>query len=218
MNRRYLLFFAIAFLLSSCSSSLITTSWKDKDVTPQPYKKVLVLGLIGDPDRSLREKMEQHFVGDLQDLGYSAFSAMQVYGPKAFENVKESEAIQQLRDKGFDAIITIVLLNKSRERYYTYGKMIYSPYAIYQEKFWGYYSTMYDRVYSAGYYAEETKYFWESNFYDVASLAPRYSVQSQSFEPGSARTLGHEYGLMIVQDMVKQKVLQKQTPGVLKPF
>jgi hypothetical protein len=38
-----------------------------------------------------------------------------------------------------------------------------------------------------------------------------YSAQSQSFDPVSAQSLGHEYGKMIARDMVKKNVLSK--PG-----
>ncbi len=208
----------LAGLLSSCSTSFITTSWKAENATAKPYKKILVLGLIGDPDRSIRDKMEEHLSGDLKDLGYNAFTSAKVYGPKGFENIKEEEAIRQLRTKEFDAVMTIVLLNKTKEKHYVAGMINYSPYAIQHNKFWGYYSAMYDRVYSIGYYEEGTKYFWESNLFDMIDGKLVYSVQSQSFDPESAQKLGHEYGLMIVGDMVKNKMLQQQPPPALKSF
>jgi hypothetical protein len=34
-----------------------------------------------------------------------------------------------------------------------------------------------------------------------------YSVQTQSFDPGSSESLGHEYGQLIVKDMVKKNIL-----------
>jgi hypothetical protein len=70
---------------------------------------------------------------------------------------------------------------------------------------------MYDRVYSEGYYVENTKYFWESNLYDMNDWTLLYSAQSQSFDPSSAEILGHEYGMIITKDMVKKNVLQQQT-------
>ena len=38
-----------------------------------------------------------------------------------------------------------------------------------------------------------------------------YSVQTQSFDPANSESMGHEYGLMIVKNMVKQNVLKQQT-------
>lgn len=209
----------IALLLIACSSTRITSSWKANNIQYKEYKKVLVLGLINDPDRTIREKMEEHLVGDLKDLGYNAVCSCDEYNPKAFENLKEAEALSRLRNSGIDAVLTVVLLDKEKERYYVPGRVYYSPYAIYHNRFWGYYTTMYDRVYSPGYYTTDTKYFWESNFYNL-DKGPEllYSAQSQSFEPASTQSLSHEYGQLIVKDMAKNNILVNQKEVKLKPM
>lgn len=207
----------LTLLIAGCSTSRVTTSWKADGVTPKKYNKILVLGLIGDPDRTIREQMEQHLAGDLKELGYNAVSAIAEYGPKAFENMTEAGAIKLLFTEEVSAVVTIVLLNKEKEKYYVPGRVRYSSHAVYQDRFWRYYSTMHDRIYAPGYYTTDTRYFWESNFYDLEDWTLLYSVQSQSFDPASTQSLAHEYGQMIVKDMVKNNVLQKQEP-VLKSF
>ena len=78
---------------------------------------------------------------------------------------------------------------------------------------------MYDRIYEPGYYDVSTKYFWESNFYDIETKQLLYSVQTESFDPASAQSLAHEYGKLIVSSMVKYQVLADQTKLVpLKPI
>ncbi len=209
----------LLFLGSGCgTSSYITSSWKAQHVQPKKYNKVVVLGLIREADRTLREKMEEHIVGDLKDLGYNAVCSCDEYNPKAFENMNEGQAISKLRNAGVDAVLTIVLLDKTRERYYVPGRVNYSPYAVYHNHFWGYYRTMYDRIYTEGYYVTDTKYFWESNFYDLTSDELLYSAQSQSFDPASAEALGHQYGQMIVKDMAKNNILVNQPKVKLKPM
>jgi hypothetical protein len=207
----------LALLLDACGpSSWITSSWKAQEAVPREYKKIVVVGLIRENDRSLREKMEQHLVGDLKDLGYEAICSCEEYSPKAFENMGEEKVIEKLRDSGADAVLTVVLLDKSRERYYVPGRIYYSPYAVYHHRFYGYYHTMYTRVYSPGYYVDDTKYFWESNLYDLKTQQLVYSAQSRSFDPSSAEDLGHEYGQMIINDLVKNKVLQDHQGPSLK--
>lgn len=197
-------------ILAGCSSSKITSSWKAENVIPKAYKKVLVLGLINEPDRTIREKMEEHIVADLKALGYTAVCSCDEFNPKTFENLNEQQALDKLSESGIDAVLTVVLLDKTKERYYVPGRVRYSPYYIYQNRFYGYYSTMYARVYSPGYYAEDTKYFWESNFYELGEKHLLYSAQSQSFDPLTAQSLAHEYGQMLVNDMVSKNVLKKQ--------
>jgi hypothetical protein len=208
----------VALLLGCGPTSHITSSWKAENVYPKQYKKIVVLGLIREADRSIREKMEQHIVGDLTDLGYKAVCSCDEYNPKAFEGMNEQEAISKLRKDGIDAVLTVTLLDKTRERYYVPGRVYYSPYYIYQHRFYGYYQTMFDRIYSEGYYVMNTKYFWESNFYDLESNQLIYSAQSQSFDPDNAESLSHEYGKMIVMNMVKNNILSKQKESALRPM
>jgi len=195
----------LLFLVAACGpSTRITSSWKADNVQPDKFKKVVVLGLVKENDRTLREKMEQHMVGDLREMGYDAVCSCDEYNPKAFENMSEEQALSKLRGSGVDAVLTVVLLDKSQERYYVPGRVVYSPYTVYQGRFWRYSRMMYDRIYMEGYYTTDTKYFWESNLYDLAANNLVYSSQSQSFDPISAETLGHEYGQLVVKDMVKK--------------
>lgn len=210
---------ALLFLLlvSGCGpSSRITSSWKADNAQTNNIRKVVVLGLIRDHDRSLREKMEQHLVGDLRSMGYDAVCSCEEYNPKTFENMNEEQAINKLRNSGIDAVLTIVLLDKSRERFYVPGRVYYSPYVIYQNRFWRYSRIMYDRIYTEGYYTTNTNYFWESNLYNLATNQLVYSAQSESFDPGSSEQLGNEYGAMIVKDMVNKNVLTNLKEPVLK--
>jgi hypothetical protein len=207
------------FLLMSCGTgSYITSSWKAPNVQPQKYNKVLVLGLIREADRTIREKMEEHLVADLKELGYNVVCSCDEFNPKKFEDMTEKEAITKLSNSGIDAVLTIVLLDKTKERYYVPGRVYYSPYYIYQNRFWGYYRTMYDRIYSPDYYVVDTKYFWESNFYDLKTKELLYSAQSQSFAPSNTESLAHEYGQMIVKNMVKSNILVRQGEVNLRPM
>lgn len=205
---------AVVFFVSfaGCGpSSRIISSWKAKDIEARQYNKIMVLGLINNADRTLREKMEQHIAGDLREFGYNAVCSCDEFDPQAFDDKSEKQALEKLTDSGVEAVLTIVLLDKARERYYVPERVYYSPYFIYHDSFWGYYRTMYDRVYGPGYYAVSTKYFWESNFYSLnGGKQLLYSAQSQSFDPVSAQALGHEYGKMIARDMVKKNILIKQ--------
>ena len=197
-------------LAIACNGPRITHSWKPKQEIVGDYSKIMVFGLIRDADIRIREKMEDHLVSDLQNLGYTAVSSLREYGPKAFDKMDETAVIDKIKGSGVSAVITIVMLDKTRERYYVPGRVTYSPYGIYHDHFWGYYNTMYGRIYSPGYYDVSTKYFWESNVYDVNTKALVYSVQTETFDPATAEKLGHEYGKLIVKEMVKNKVLLKK--------
>jgi hypothetical protein len=193
-------------ILYGCSSLKITHTWESPTARQKEYSKIMVLALIKDKDRSLGEKMENHLVGDLTDLGYNAVSSLKENGLKSFEGMREEEVVTKLQNSGADALITIVLLDKEKERRYVPASVMYSPYNYYHRRFWGYYSTMNSRIYEPGYYAEQTNYFWESNLYDLESKELLYSVQTKSFDPGSAGSMGHAYGKLIVKDMLQHSL------------
>ncbi len=192
-----------------CSTSRITTSWKAENTVPKKYNKIMVLGLIRENDRTMKVSMEDHLVNDLRELGYNAVSSFHEMGPKAFNNMDEDAAITNLKNSGVDAVLTVVLLDKQKESRYYPGNIYYSPYGYYYNRFWGYRTTLYRRIYEPGYYVTNTKYFWESNFYDMSTQKLVYSVQTQSFDPDDSESLAHEYGQMIVNDMVKSNVVTK---------
>ena len=60
----------IFLLATGCSSSKITSSWKAPATTATTINKIMVVGLIREADRTIREKMEEHMIGDLKDMGY----------------------------------------------------------------------------------------------------------------------------------------------------
>jgi len=130
-----------------------------------------------------------------------------LYGPKEFDQLNEQQAIEKLKSKGVDAVLTIVLLDKTKERYYVPGHMNYTPYGFYYNRFWGYSRAIYGRIYSPGYYVTDTKYFWESNLYDLTSGDLLYSSQSQSFDPSTSAAMGKEYGKLIVEDLDTERVI-----------
>ena len=209
---------SVLLINTGCTSSKITSSWKTQDIPTYGINKVLVLGLIRDSDSTIQEKMENHFVGDLLDLGYNAVSSLQEYGKKAFDGIDEETALDMLKKKGVDAVMTIVLLDKSKETKYVPEAIGYSPHGHYYQSFWGYRSYTYSRIYEPGYYVTNSKYFWESNFYAVDTPKLIYSVQTQSFEPSTSESMAHEYGRMIVKNMVKQNVLSKHPYTQPKAF
>ncbi|HET9056735.1 MAG TPA: hypothetical protein VFN30_07800 [Chitinophagaceae bacterium] len=200
----------ILLIISGCTSSKITSTWKAQDVDTRNYKKIMVLGLIRENDRTIQQYMEDHLVNDLKEIGYTAISSLLEYGPKAFDNMTEDAAINKLKNSGVDAVLTIVLLDKEKERKYIPGYLFYSPYGYYYNRFWGYRATLYQRIYEPGYYVTDTKYFWESNVYDMSSQKLVYSVQTQSFDPASSESMGHDYGKIIVKTMEKENILQRK--------
>jgi hypothetical protein len=207
---KYLVLFAAISLLAACSSTKVTSSWKSPDVSSQTLsmKKIMVAALLPDRNRDLQKSMERQLVDELKSKGMDAVSAYEVYGPKYFPQ-DEHQAVNKLRETGVDGFLTIVLLDKNKEENYNPGYSQIAPVGYYRNWF-GYYRTIYGRVYTPGYYTSQTKYYWESNLYDVPGEKLIYSAQSQSFDPSSVNKLASDYSVKLINDMTKQGLVAKR--------
>ena len=101
MNNNKWIWALLALLIfSGCTTTYITSTWKDAGSKPKNFSKLMVVGIMRETDRSLRESMEDHMVSDLKALGYNAYSAYDEYGPKAFQDLNEKKVNQKLRESG----------------------------------------------------------------------------------------------------------------------
>ncbi len=199
-----------ALLLFSCNSTQVISSYTAPDAPKKEYKKILVLGIFQQKDRSVKQITESELAGRLKDLGYDAVTAIDQYGPKAFEKVPEDQVADKLKSSGFDAVITTALLDKKKNEVYQPGTVRYQPVGVYYNRFGRYYSTVYDRVYDPGYYTTNTDYFLETNLYDISSGDLVYSVQTKAYDPSSATDLAHDNRKRIVQNMKDKGILTKK--------
>ncbi len=202
-----IMFLGLAIIFTACNSTKVTSSWKAPS-GPTHFNKIIVDAILPLAQQNLKPVIESELVKSLQSKGITAVSAYQTLGPTAFNN-NEKQALKMLKKNGGDAVLTVVLLNKDKEQNYTPGTVGYQPYGIYYGGFRGYYHTLWDRVYTPGYYTTTSNYFWESNLYDLNSGKLMYSVQSETFDPSSAQNLATGYSKKVVDDMEKQGLTNK---------
>lgn len=209
-NIKWIIAVIAMFTIISCNSTQVISSYKNEKVAAKDYKKILVLGIFQPKERSLRHETEIQLVNRLKNEGYNAVSAMDDFGPKAFEKVSEDQLAAQLKNSGYDAVITTALLDKKKDKSYQQGNTRLQPIGVYYNRFGRYYSTVYDRVYEPGYYTTSTDYFLESNLYDIDTGDLVYSVQTKSYDPSSATSLASENSKKIVKDLKDKGVLVKK--------
>ncbi len=207
MKKVLVLMMPLFLLLAACSSTNVTNSWKDKDVSQSTVRKVMVLAMLPEKDRMLRQEMEYQMVEDLSKKGFVAVSALQEHGPKAFEGMTEKQVMDQLDKSKIDGVITIGLQDTETSENYVPGSVRYEPYAVRYNRFYRTYQTFYTRQYTPGYTDRQTNYFFETNLYDVNSNKLLYSAQSKSFDPSSAEQIASEVAKAVVKDMEKNNIL-----------
>lgn len=200
----------LVLFLGACSSTKVTSSWKEPETSLEKGQKIMVLGLVNDREGRLRGQMEKEMVLALKQRGYQAVSAFDEFGPKAFKGLKEEQALNKLRKGDIDKVLTIVMLDKSKEKNYVPGNnMMYRPFMPYYGGWWGYYNMMYGRIYDPGYYTTNTRYFLESNLYSIRDKQLVYSIQTETFDPASAERMAVVYSNQVVKDMTKQQLISR---------
>ncbi len=212
-----LLFFSlmVGFLsLYSCKSNKITSSWKAPGYTAKNYNQFIVWAIVNEKDEELKLKMEKHMVDDLKESGYNAVAANEIYGIKNYTKEQESAVVALFKKSGVDALITVVLLDKQKEKVYYPPSVEYVPAPETDFNYGGkYIISTYKKVYTQGYYVTDTRYFWEGNLYDMITEKLIYSIKTKSFNPSSSEKQAHENGELIINNMIKNKILINPLPG-----
>jgi hypothetical protein len=193
----------------SCKTTQVTSSWVKPDTSTTNFNNISVLAIVGEANRHLQQHMEAAVAAELQKRGYKATSYFAQHGPQALAKTDEQAAIAMMGKDGAEAILTIVLLDTAKEHRYVPESVTYYP-AGYYNRFWGYYVTLYDRIYAPGYYTTNTRYFWETNLYRANNQELIYSVSTEAFDPGSADDHAEQYAEVIVRDMVRNGVIARR--------
>jgi hypothetical protein len=204
-----LLLLPVTAVLLSCQPTKITQSWAVENTSPKKYKKVLVLGIMPAADSQLQKQMENHLADDLRAMGYLAIASNKVFSVTAFGNGDSVYTSSLIKNNGFEGVLTIVLIDKQKNKYYVPGKITnYSEYDGYS-RFNKYYNTVSEQVFTPGYYGEETRYTWENNFYNIGNGYLIYSTRTRSFDYTSKTILAHTYGQLMIQNLLDKNILIK---------
>ncbi len=109
-------------------------------------------------------------------------------------------------------MITIALLDRKKEKYYVPARVKYYSNLYYYNRIWNYNTIQADMGLISGGYEEVPSFLWESIFFDLETLSPIYSVKTKTFDPVSLNAMSHEYGKLIIKDMLKKKMLLPEAP------
>jgi hypothetical protein len=195
-------------LMTSCTATKLTSSWTAPKAGNNDYKKILVVSIIQHKDTSIHRKMESHLSRDLQALGYSAVGFRETFRDGELKNIRYDSVRKILSEKGIDGVITISLMATEKESVYVRDKGGNDTDGLPLRNFWqSPTQTVKQDIGKPGYYLTATSYYWQSHFYDVATVDLLYSSQSTAFEVLSTEHLAHKYGKMIVKDLQKNYVL-----------
>ena len=209
-----ILLLSFVVCLAGCSGSKnIKSSWRTGN-SSRPYTKILVVGIIKDTSTSLRKEIETSFVNDLKNMGQNAVSAMSEFGEEGLKGLEQEQTYIMLCNRGIDAIITLALLDRTKEKFYVPARVKYYSNLYYYNRIWNY--NMIQADLNSG---KQNQYAWEAIVFDLQALSPVYAIQTRSFDTVSLSST-YAYEQIILANMIRKKVLAKinNKPALPKTF
>lgn len=207
MKRLILFSVTTVFLLVGCMGTKFSATWKDPGYEGNAYKKLLVVAMSDNV--SARGTVEDETTHFMQIKGVNAVSGSDILPADRTVIPKEQDVLKKkLTEAGYDAVLTVGLIDVKEETHYVQGTGYYNPMSYgYYGSFYGYNSYMYGSVYQPGYYASSTVVYLETNLWDVNSGKLMWSGQSKSTDTGSIDKVANSYARAVVSELTGKGLL-----------
>jgi len=209
MKTKILILLSGIIFLQGCSSSHIIVAWKNQ-YQPENYTKIMVVGIVTGKDHLLRKEIETDLANELKEIGYFAVSAIEEFGEAGLANLSQEETYRKLCDNSIDAVITITLIDRSKEKIAGPKKSYGYPHNYYYDRIWNYRNIRADL--SVEEKNKNPQYSWESILFNLRTLEAECTIQTKSFSSVNEERLGREFEKQIILKMIRQKVLIKKSP------
>ncbi|MEP5611483.1 MAG: hypothetical protein ABJP45_04505 [Cyclobacteriaceae bacterium] len=203
---RILVRVSLVLLLSGCVPEGVMRTWSSSEEYNHRFENLMVIGLVNNVN--LRNDVENEVVTAARKAKLQATNGMSMFPPelgKPFEDIERVKS--RLREKGFDGILTATLIDFKAPRYVK-PEATYQP-LVYYDRFSNYYYRTYDLVYKPGYFADHTKYFIETNFYELDGGKLVWSGRSQVIESYQLEGFLPTYSKGLFRELSQQGVIMK---------
>ena len=192
------IFLLVVFLIISCSSTKIVSSWREpnKEITINNLDKVLVVALFKSETNA--HKAEDQMVGYLKGKGIQSYN----YFTSSF-NKKNEEAIRtKIKNDGFDGAVTMRLIDVDKEKIYIQSETNFYP--EYYRDFSGYYFNRWNYSKTPGYYSTTKIFTVEINVYSIKMDKIIWSALTETTNPDGLKKMTDEIAKVVYKQMVKE--------------
>ena len=192
----------IIAVLSACSSTQITSVWKDPSYQKHPLK-MMVISVNKSPLN--RRVFEEELVRRIKKQGGDAIASYTV-----LPDAKQEDAAMiasKVAEQKADTVLITRLVSRKTVQVYVPGNLYYPPY--YYDSWRNYYGYGYHALYSPGYLTEDEYALIETNLYDAKTDNLIWAATSETGVRGSEQGLIHSFIDEVVEKMVEQGVLGK---------
>ncbi len=203
MKNIKILFGIIIMLNASCSSTQITSSWREpnKEITINNLNKVLVVAFL--KNETGRHKAEDQMLGYLNGKGITSYN----YLDDNFNKLNEVAIIKKIRSDGFDGAVIMRLVDVEKEVTYTPGR--YNSFPSYYQDFGGYYRRSWQYYSTPGQYNTTKTFNVETNVYSIKENKIIWSALTESVNPDGVEQMTAEIADVVYKKMLKEGFVSK---------
>ena len=193
---------------------LVNVVYKSADYDPAVYKKMAVIAIV--PNTHARVEIENAVTEALKAKGIHAVTTWSLF-PMAnntelikqagFTGEKRKEIIREkVAENNIDAIMLVTMFDAKREQRYVPGSStsvgigIGAP--VYGYPYASYFGYAWEVTSEPGYYEDASKYFIESNLYDIASEKLLWTGQTKTEMSSTLETEASKFANVIVTRMM----------------
>jgi hypothetical protein len=206
MSKAISFFTIAAIVFVSCASPSVVTVYKNRDNHTSNIHAVLVAAVIAGADTIIRNQLENYFSIELKKAGYNAVTTSAAFGSKGLGSLGQEETLMKLCNYGFDAVLTVALVDGSKEKYKNPPPTSAFAAGYYLNRIWNY-EKIEANVSSL---QNSGTHFWECILFDLYSLRPISAVQTKLFYVDKTGAIDPGLAKIIIAKMTKEKVIRKQ--------
>ena len=203
----FLLLLMVAF--AACTpSQQVTNSWANADVKPKDrYESVFIIAFAQNVDTKIA--VENELAKVVESRGRKAVKSSTVLSPAflADTNNTRVQLAQKIRETGCDAAFTVMLYDVKTEESYQPGSAYYTVEHTFYDSYQRYALYYYNYIEEPGYTITDQTFYFETNFYDMASGKILTSIQSDAFNPSDIPSLMKRYSKLMISQLKKEGLL-----------
>ena len=194
--------FLTMLIISSCASTKIVESWKEpnKQITLDKLKKVLVVAMF--KDETSNRKAEDQMVKFLKGKGIQSYN----YLNKNFDKSKVETIQNKIKKDGFDAAVTMRLIDVDKETIYQRNGVNRFP-NNYRD-FSNYYYESAISYYNPDNYITTKTYTIETNIYSITENKIIWSALTETSDPKGVNKMTEDVTQAVYKQMIKDRLIK----------
>jgi len=191
---------AALFLLAACSTTQLTSVWRDSEYQGPPLEKIVVIGVSN--EISARRVFEDEFSAALNQAGIQAIPGYRLLPEKPDRPVEQLRAA--IAENQADGILVARTVRTERRTEYSPGSIMVMP-AIGYPNFWGFYG-------AAAFVTEPKIYTYdvvtiETNLWSAKGGHVLWSALSETTDPSNVHRLTTSLSRLVIQALQEQNLI-----------